>query len=155
MALGETSRGGGSHELCLGSSMVYVTSGGKAGRFQDLITLQKPIFLKIGSCQLTHPTPSPSSVSKDACIFPGDKNLFGSENVEYLPKLDFCPQEKCFSQWNVLYPLTVIFRLELRTTACYCIALDALHFPDDGSTHSLELSCFYKNNHAINHKATG
>lgn len=65
--------------------MVCVRSGGKVGPFQDLITLQKPIFLKVGNSQLT----SMSSVSEDACVFPGDKNFFGSENVEYLPKLGF------------------------------------------------------------------
>lgn len=103
--------------------MVYGTSGGKAGPFQELITVQKPVFLKIGNCHLTYATPSPSRVSKDACIFPGDKNFFGSENVECLPKLDCCPQETCFSQWNVLYPLTIVFLLGLITTACYRIAL--------------------------------
>lgn len=74
--------------------------------FQDLIILQKPIHLKIGNCQWTHPTPSPSIVSKDACIC---QNFFGYENEECLPKSGiFCPQETCFSQWNMLYPLTIV-----------------------------------------------
>lgn len=73
-------------------------------------------------------------------IFCADKNVFGSENLVYLPKLDFfpllCPQETCSSLWNVMDPLTIFF--SIRAQRC-----------------SLELCCFSKNNSVINHKAVG
>lgn len=108
---------------------------GKAGPFQALVTLKSPFSWTLsspddlrkvsfpGDCCLSQLL-SVSSVWNDAFVFCGDKNVFGSEDLVCLSKIDFfpllCPQETCSSPWNVMDPQIIIFLLGLRDVAQSC-----------------------------------